>query len=85
MPVPNNFKESLVIDYKIKDLEEVKIIIKWQIARDLSTELLESANWHISKICLKKNLINCKAPNILIKVNSFIKINKQDNYDKVNL
>lgn len=38
MPVFVNLKESLAIKYKIKDMGEIKIIIRWQITRDLSTK-----------------------------------------------
>lgn len=41
MLVLKNFKKNLVIEYKMKDLREVKLIIGWQIIKDLSTSTIK--------------------------------------------
>lgn len=70
----------------MKDLREVKIIIGWQIIRNLSMKTIRISSLAYIKDLLKdKNLINYNTLTILMKASSFIEINKLDNYNKTNL
>ena len=86
MPVLENLKKNLAIEYKIKHLGEVKTIIRWQITRNLSTKTIKVSQLvYIRDLLKEENLTNYNVLTILIKAGSFIKINKSDNYNKANL
>lgn len=70
----------------MKDLGEMKAIIRWHITRDLSTKTIRVSQLAYIKDLLKEeNLTNCNVPTILIKAGSFIEMNEPDNYDEANL
>lgn len=86
MQALNNLKENLSKKYDMKDLGEMKIIIRWQITRDLSTRTIRVSQLaYIRDLLEEENLTNCNAPIILMKAGSFIKINEPDDYDKADL
>lgn len=69
----------------MKNLEEVKTIISWQITRDLATKTLRICQLvYIKNLLKKKNLTNCNVPIIPIKAGLGIEINKSNDYDKAN-
>lgn len=79
-------KTELANKYKVQDLKEVKIIISWQIIRDLAIKTLKAGqSVYIRDLLKEKNFTNCNTSTILIKVGSLIKINKLNNYEKANL
>ena len=81
-----NLKQNLSKEYDMKDLEEVKIIIGWQITRDLFIKTIRvSSSPYIRDLLKEENFTNCNALTTLMKASSFIKINKSDDYDKANL
>lgn len=86
MLVFKSLKKNLVIKYKIKDLEEIKIIISWQIKRDLVIKTIKvSQSGYIKDFLKEENFITCNTLSISIKTGSTIKINKPDDYNEANL
>ena len=86
MSVLKNLKVSLIIKYKIKDLGEIKIIIGWQIIRDLAIRTIRVSQFaYIKNLLEEKNFTNCNTPTILMKAGSSIEMSKLYDYDKANL
>lgn len=64
----------------------MKIIIKQQITKNLFSKIIKVNQLvYIKNFFNKKNITNYNILIILIKVNLSIKINKPNNYNKVNL
>lgn len=79
-------KQSLARKYNIKNLEEIKIIIGWQITRDtaLSTmKIRQSAV--IWDLVIEKKLTKCNPIVISMKARSIIKMTEPKNYEEMNL
>lgn len=81
-----SLKESLLRKYNMKNIEDVKTIIGWQVTRDLDTKTLKIyQSAYIWDLLEEKNLIDCNALTILMKARSVIEINKPNYYNKANL
>lgn len=79
MQALDNLKKNLSKEYNIKNLGKVKIIIKWQIIRDLFTRTIRVSQLAYIKDLLKeKNLTNYNALTIPMKAGLFIKMNELD-------
>lgn len=86
MPALENLKESLAIEYEMKDLGEVKTIIGWQITRDLATRTIKvSQSAYIRDLLEEENLTDCNAPTIPMKAGSSIEMSEPDDYDEADL
>lgn len=82
----DEIKEKLNNKYKVKDSGEVKRIIRWQVTHDLKTKILNIDQLaFIQDLIAKKKLSNCNFINIPMKVDSFIDIQEEDNYNEINL
>lgn len=78
-------KKLLVTEYNMKDLSEVKTIIRWQVTRDPATRIMKiDQSAFIRDLLIKEGLTDCNANIILMKTGSAIKMSKLDNYDKIN-
>lgn len=83
IPMLKNLKKSLVIEYKMKNLGEVKTIIRWQITSKLSITVIRVSQLAYIRDQLEEaNFTNYNALTILIKAGSF---NESGDYDKANL
>lgn len=79
-------KIELVKKYKVKNLDKVKIIIGWQIIRNLAMRTFKvSQSIYIRDLLKKENLTNCNFSITLIKAGSTIKMNKLDDYKEADL
>lgn len=59
----------LVNKYNIKNLNKVKIIIRWQMIREIVINIMKINQLvFIKNVIIKKKLINCNANIISIKV-----------------
>ena len=86
MQALDNLKENLSKEYDMKDLDEVKTIIGWQITRDLSMKTIRfSQSAYIRDLLKEENLTNCNTLTIPMNAGLFIKIKEPDDYDKANL
>lgn len=82
----DTLKKSLAIEYNMKDLGEVKTIIRWQVTRDMAIYTMKiDQSAFIRDLVIKEGFKNCNANVILIKAGSAIKMFEPDNYNKTNI
>lgn len=79
-------KKCLAKKFNIENLEEVKMIIRWQIDRDIALDTIKIyQSAFIKDFVIEKNLTNCNTNIILIKVGFVIDIGEFKDYEKTNL
>lgn len=86
MIILDALKKLLATEYDIKNLDEVKTIIGWQVTRDMATRTMKiDQSTFIKDLVIKEGLTDCNANVIPIKTRSAIEMSKPDNYDKTNI
>lgn len=72
--------------YNIKNLDKRKIIIRWQIIRNVAVCIIKiDQSAFIKNLVIQKRLIKCNTNVITMKARSDIEIFKLDNYKETNL
>lgn len=70
-------KKNLKEEYNVKNLEEVKTIIGWQVTRNWDSATLKiDQSAFIRNLLKEKNLADCNSVNIPMKAGSVIEINE---------
>lgn len=78
-------KVSFIKKYDIKDLGEIKIIIRWQIHQDLVASTIKiDQSAFIQNLVIKEKFTNCNANIISIKSRLSIKMIDLEDYKKAN-
>ena len=79
-------KDSIVKEYNVKDLREVKIIIRWQVTRDLDTGTLKiDQSAFIRNLLESENMTDCNSVNIPMKVGCFIDMQELGDYKEAEI
>ena len=79
-------KDSIAKKYNVKDLEEVKTIIGWQITRDLDTKTLKiDQSAFIHNLFKSENIANYNSVNIPMKARYFIDIQEPEDYKEAKI
>lgn len=82
----DTLKKSLAIEYNMKDLDEVKTIIGWQVIRDMATRTIKiDQTVFIRDLIIEEELIDWNVNIIPMKASSAIKMSKSDDYDKTDI
>lgn len=82
----NALKNLLTEKYNIKNLDKRKIIIEWQIIRNIAVCIMKiDQSAFIKNLVIQKRLIKCNTNVIAIKASSDIEMFKLDNYKETNL
>lgn len=72
--------------YNVKDLEKVKIIIRWQVIRDFDIEMLKiDQSAFINNVFKSKNITDYYFVNNLIKAKYFIDMQVLGNYEEAEI
>lgn len=80
----NWIKKNLKKEYKIKDLEKTRMIIKWQIIRNISSIKIDQLVF-ICNLVKDKSIQDCNPITTPIKASNFIKMQRENNYKKADL
>lgn len=79
-------KKSFGKQYDMKDLREVKLIIKWQIDWDTTSETIKiSQSEYIQVLVIEERLLECNANVIPMKAGSTIKMTESEDYEEADL
>lgn len=82
----NTLKEFLTKEYDIKDLSEIKTIIKWQINRDTAKGTMKiDQSAFIRDLVIKEKLTDCIANTISMKAGSSIEMGDLEDYKETDL
>lgn len=72
--------------YEMKDLGEIKIIIGWQITKDLATRMMKiDPSAFIRDLVIKEGFTDCNANVILMKAGSAIEMTNPEDYEETKL
>ncbi len=86
MAILETLKKSLSKEYNTKGLEEVKIIIRWQISRDNASRTMKiDQSAFIWDIVIEEGLTERNANVIPMKAGSSIKMTEPENYKETDL
>ena len=79
-------KNAISNEYNIKDLGEVKTIIRWQVTRDLRAGMLKiDQSVFIHDLLESENMTEYNAVAILMKAGCFIEMQEADDYEEVEI
>lgn len=86
MTTLNTIKKSLAREYNMKDLSEVKTIIRWQVTRDTAARTMKiDQSAFIRDLIIEEELIECNANFIPMKTGSSIEMPEPDDYNKIDI
>lgn len=82
----NTLKKLLTEKYNIKNLDKRKIIIRWQITRNIAVCIMKiDQSAFIKNLIIQKKLIKYNTNVIVMKARLDIEMFKLDNYKETNL
>lgn len=80
-----SIKADLSKEYNVKDLGETKVIIGWQVTRDIEKGTLKIEQSAYVGYLLEEDRTDCKSVNIPTKAGSTIDMGEPDDYEEADL